>query len=88
MSQSTMKSTMTDRQAKTKTELECRAIFTLDTVSQLQKDVKKLKSSVLQITDKYTDLKDRSRRKNLCILNILAGEETNCGNFANFDRSW
>lgn len=72
---SAMKSTMDD-QAKTMAELERSATFTSDTVSQLQKDVEKLTSSVLQLTEKCTDLESRSRRQNLRILNIKEREET------------
>lgn len=72
---SAMKSTV-DVQAKTMAELERSATFTSDTVSQLQKDVEKLTSSVLQLTEKCTDLESRSRRQNLRILNIKEGEET------------
>ncbi len=67
-----------DDQAKTMADLESSATFTSDTVSQLQKDVEKLTSSVSQLTEKCTELESRSRRQNLCILNIKKGEETGC----------
>ncbi len=69
-----MKNTMDD-QAKTMAELERSATFNSDTVSQLQKYVEKLTSSVSQLTEKCTDLESH-RRQNLRILNIKEGEET------------
>lgn len=57
-------------------ELKRSATFTLDTVSQQQKEVEKLTSSVSQLTEKCTDLESRSRSQILRILNIKEGEET------------